>query len=52
MHLVIAIEGDDGPTVSEVFGSIDSAARHAEELRRHGEDDVFITDMVMNTIPS
>lgn len=51
VHLVITIE-DDGPTVSEVFDSTDGATRHAEELRQYGEDDVFITDMVMNILPS
>lgn len=52
VHLVVTIEDDDGPTVSEVFDSIDSATSHAEELRQHGANGVSITDMVMNATPS
>lgn len=52
VHLVVTIGNDDGPTVSEVFDSIDSATRHAEELRQHGANGVLITDMVMNATPS
>lgn len=52
VHLVVTIESDDGPTVSEVFDSIDSATKHAEELRQHGASGVSVTDMVMNAIPT
>lgn len=51
VHLVIFAD-EDGPTVSGVFESSDSAIEHARELRRLGNNDVSIADMRMNTLPA
>lgn len=51
VHLVIYFD-EDGPTVSGVFESSESAIEHARELRRLGGNDVSIADMTMNTLPA
>lgn len=50
VHLVvIEDEDEDGPVVSAVFGALDAATTHAEELREPGGLEVTITDLTMET---
>ena len=48
VHLVVADE-EDVPVVSAVFGSLDAATTHAEELRQPGQLEVSVVDLVMET---
>ncbi len=48
VHLVV-IEDEDGPVVSAVFGSLDAATTHAEELREPSGLEVTINDLTMET---